>query len=743
MSSDRPGSPEPGDETPQQPRRSRRAGRTSGSYDFRTRFGDATGETPAVGSDDDRVAQEQRRRDGLREPSAREGYVRPRGRLTVRQLMEQMGVDEPPADPPGRPRPPARPPHPEPPQPEPLQPEPSPRVDVTQVIPPVADAPAVDLSDETTAARLSAESRAQGPVGPPASPESEQSPSAGARHGEPRHGEPRTPESQGPDPQRRRHPLEPTPDLTEAISRVRGREPRQISEPRGPRDGRSGAATTKTRRYATNSGRVLLALACLLSLVGTGYVWKLNRGWNGAWNVIKALDPDSKDVRKPQDQVGDETYLIVGTDSRAGKNSRVGAGSADLVEGARSDTVLLVNIPADRSRVVAVSWPRDLAVDRPDCQGWDNSSATYSGSLPAATGVKLNGVYAEGGPQCLVKTLTAMSGLDINHFIAMDFSGFEKIVRAVGGVEVCSTVPLYDYELGPILRKAGRKKLNGRFALNYVRARHVQNETNGDYGRIKRQQLFMSSLLRSTLSNDVLSNPSKLTKIVETFIEYSYVDRVDTDSLIQLAESMQGMDAGAVTFLTIPTSGTTTDGENNEIPRTDDIDAIFNAIIDDDPLPGEKKPPKPKRTKSSTKAPAPQELTAQNAANLSVRVLNGTGADGLAGETQSVLLHEGISVPGIADSSETRTDTIVRYGPGEKNSAATVAAMFPGARIQEDRTVKYGVEVILGDDFGGSSTIASPPSPGSTLTVDELPAHSDSKLPNDLSVTNAGDTTCS
>src|SRR5690606_19392796 len=116
-----------------------------------------------------------------------------------------------------------------------------------------------------------------------------------------------------------------------------------------------------------------------------------------------------------------------------------------------------------------------------------------------------------------------------------------KVVRAIGGVEVCSTVPLYDYEIGHILRKPGKQKLTGRRALNYVRARNIATEGNGDYGRIKRQQLFMSSLLRSTLSGDVLKKPNKLNNIVNTFIEYSYVDGVDTQSLIDLAESMQGM----------------------------------------------------------------------------------------------------------------------------------------------------------------------------------------------------------
>ena len=55
---------------------------------------------------------------------------------------------------------------------------------------------------------------------------------------------------------------------------------------------------------------------------------------------------------------------------------------------------------------------------------------------------------------------------------------------------MCSTTPLEDAELGTVLAEAGRQKLDGHTALNYVRARSVTTEDNGDYGRIKRQQLF-------------------------------------------------------------------------------------------------------------------------------------------------------------------------------------------------------------------------------------------------------------
>ncbi|MCF8603067.1 LCP family protein [Gordonia sp. HY442] len=746
MSSDRPGDDQ-SDAQPTPPRRSRRGSRSSDSFDFRDRFGD-TGALPRV--------------DGLREPSSREEYVRPRGRLTVRQLMEQMDAEAAASrseaqPPPERRRRPSRPAPQQPPQrPAPQQPPrdrgvrrqpptrpagppvpPASEPEETRSIPPVAgyEWEPVDLSDQATADRAASESRGQTPPSTSASEPTSETDSAPVTEKIPAV-VPATPERTTSSTDRpRRRPLEPTPDLTAAIRRIRPSEPTITRKAR-------------TRKTATSTGRVLIALACILSLIGTGYVWNLNRTLNGAWNVVAALNPDDANIRDKEGQYGDETYLIVGTDTRNGRNADVGAGESGTVEGARADTILLVNVPADRSRVVAVSWPRDLAVDRPECEQWDFATKEYGEALPAANDVKINSVFGDGGPSCLVKTITQMSGLNINHFIAMDFAGFEHVVRAIGGVDVCSKVPLFDDQIGYIVKTAGRKiKLTPKQALNYVRARHISVEGNGDYGRIKRQQLFLSSLLRSTLSSDVITNPNKLNKIVNTFIDYSYVDNVDTNALIDLAQSMQGMDAGAVTFLTIPTAGTSTDGQFNELPRTEAVDAIFNAIIDDEALPGEKKKSDTEKTEAPTttqKAPERNEMTAQHAANLMVRVLNGTEQSGVADTVMNELIRQGVEVSGIGDASLNVDETVVRYGPGEKDSAATVASLFPGAKIQLDKTVKTGVQVILGADYGGIETVGALPDAGSTLTTGQLPENaSHGDLPNDLAVTNAGDTTCS
>ncbi|MGU3292727.1 LCP family glycopolymer transferase [Williamsia sp. M5A3_1d] len=545
----------------------------------------------------------------------------------------------------------------------------------------------------------------------------------------------------------------PAPPARPRLSTPRAAAAPEVLPPRHDRVAKAAKRSGRVRTART-AARVVIVVGAVLALVGTGTVWGYLRVTNGGFQTVEAVDGNDKNIRNKGAQYGDQTYLIVGTDTRVGNNGKVGAGTTADAEGARSDTVILVNVPANRSRVVAVSFPRDLQIDRPDCESWDNNTATYDPNtiVPAETGAKLNTAYGDGGPKCAVKVIQQLSGLNINHFIAMDFFGFEQVVNKLGGVQVCSPTPLYDYELGQILSRPGKQTVKGQRALNYVRARTVDTEGNGDYGRIKRQQLFMSALLRGMLSGQVLSNPSRLNGIINTFTKYSYVDGIDTDSLVNLAQSLEGLQAGRVTFLTIPTSGTTTDGSNNEIPRTDDINAIFDAIINDDPLPGEQKAAAP--SSSSTKAPsstapstppaAPKVITASalSPSAVGVRVLNGTGTSGLATRVSDQMSQLGFDVRGVADASENQTQTVVRYGPGQQAAAATVASMITGAVIQSDRTVKSGVEVLLGSDYPGE--IGAVPTAGESLQVTENPRSDEAvDLPSDLSVTNAADTSCS
>ncbi|NIL75192.1 LCP family protein [Rhodococcus sp. B10] len=535
-------------------------------------------------------------------------------------------------------------------------------------------------------------------------------------------------------------PTEKIDPVTDATPRPKTAQPEAVGAPADERPALTRLAMSKVRRRkrARNVARGFVSILAILSVALTGVVWGYLRSTDRGFAQVAALDPDSTDVVDAAGQYGDETYLIVGTDTRAGASGEIGAGTVDDAEGARSDTVMLVNIPADRSRVVAVSFPRDLDVTRPACEGFDNDSNTYTGEMyPAADGDKLNATYALGGPKCLVKTIQKISGLKIGHFVGMDFAGFESMVDEIGGVEVCTPQPLVDGELGTVLANPGEQRVDGRTALNYVRARHVDSEGNGDYGRIKRQQRFLSSLLRSALSNKVLLDPGKLNGFVNAFTSDTFVENVKTQDLVTLGRSLQNVDAGAVTFLTLPTSGTNDWG--NEIPMDDAISAIFSAIINDDPLPGEER-----STPTETSAAPPEQaapVLAVDPMTVSIQVSNASEMPGMAATASEELSTYGFQIVGVGNFVGTAAQTVVRYSPGQESEAATVASGIPGAVVEEGQGLDSLVEVVLGADYPGYTT--APTMFGQPIDVTRVQGSTGSApLPTDLAFTNAADDTC-
>jgi LCP family protein required for cell wall assembly len=550
---------------------------------------------------------------------------------------------------------------------------------------------------------------------------------------------------------------------------VRPRPARLVEKPDVEPDDDLPAPRPRRRHGAMLvAGRLVVATVAAAALAMTGGAWQWSTSKNHRMNTVSALDLGSRDIVDPNAQFGDEDFLVVGMDSRAGANGEMGAGGTEDAGGARSDTIMLVNIPANRKRVVAVSFPRDLAITPIQCEAWNPDTGEYGplydsdtkkwGPRNVYTETKLNSTFSFGGPKCLVKEIQKLSGLSINRFIAVDFAGFAKMVDALGGVEVCSTTPLKDYELGTVLAHSGRQLIDSKTALNYVRARNVTTENNGDYGRIKRQQLFLSSLLRSLISKETFFSLSKLNSVVNMFVSNSYVDNVKTKDLVQLGQSVQGMNAGHVSFVTVPTG--ITDENGDEPPRTADMRALFSAIIDDEGLPGENnmnatsapptkslssKAPQSSQTSQPSQAanPHPENVQAMTTApqDVTVQVSNSTAKSGLAATASSQLKRHGFRVKSPDDYPNPLKTTKVLFSPGNEQAAATVAASFANSKVERITGTGHVVQVVLGSDF---TSVGTPPPAGSpvSLQVDRSASSPPTKLPDDLTVTNAADTTC-
>ncbi|MEU1545984.1 LCP family protein [Nocardia sp. NPDC005745] len=505
------------------------------------------------------------------------------------------------------------------------------------------------------------------------------------------------------------------------------------------------ASRERRNKRLRATGRAGGAVCAVLALLVTGGGWSYLRSTTDGFTQVNALDENSEDIVDSNAQLGDENYLLVGTDTRAGANGQLGAGTLDDAEGARADTTMLVHIPKDRSRVVVVSFPRDLDVTRPQCNGWDNEKNAYSDEkFPSAMGDKLNAVYNLGGPMCLVSTIQRLTGASINHFIGIDFAGFESMVNQIDGVEVCASKPLVDDVLGTILEHPGKQRIDGQTALKYVRARHVYGEERSDYDRINRQQRFLASLLRGTLSSKVLFNPGKLNGFITALREHTWVNKVETADLLMLGRSLQKIDAGAVTFITVPTAGTTTYG--NEIPRESDIKAIFKAIRDDQPLPGEKPTVQANAPVPTQAAATPTKHRAVDPSTVSLLVSNGSGVEGLARTAATKLGNQGFTIYNTGNyANGTSATTKVRYAAGLEAEAATVASSIPGATIEAADDLGGIVEVVIGGDSANGVIVKAPTPVGDEITnvVTSTPKDSTpTVLPSDLEHVNAAEDIC-
>ncbi|WP_409496638.1 LCP family protein [Amycolatopsis sp. cmx-11-12] len=354
----------------------------------------------------------------------------------------------------------------------------------------------------------------------------------------------------------------------------------------------------KTRQTA-KAGRIAAAVVAALVFLSIGSAWGAQTWFDAKFNNVASLDEDSADIQDAAGQTGDENFLMVGSDSRDGAAAEDGVGDTEGTPGARSDTVMIAHVPADRQRVVMVSFPRDLEINRPECKRWDPATSSYTEETsPAKKIAKLNTAYAVGGPQCVTKVIQQITGMKMNHFVGIDFNGFKSMVDAVQGVTVYNEKPVDDTTLGMVIPQAGEVRISGDQALNYVRARHVKGDPTSDYGRIKRQQAFLGALLKTVMSKDVILDTGKLSGFIDAFAKATFGENLGIKQMMTLAKSMRGMDSSKVKFLTVPTTEEA-NNRGNEVLLQSKSKAVFDALINNTPL-EEKAPVPPPNSEGST-----------------------------------------------------------------------------------------------------------------------------------------------
>ncbi|WP_374198485.1 LCP family protein [Nocardioides sp. R-C-SC26] len=285
--------------------------------------------------------------------------------------------------------------------------------------------------------------------------------------------------------------------------------------------------------------------------------------------------PDSDEPKEPLN------ILIMGSDSRDGDGNNIDGLAGG---GERSDTTILLHVSANRNNAYGVSLPRDAIIDRPEChlRGGITVPGEEAAMFNTAFAVGADAGGPQGGAQCTVQTVEALTGVYIDHFLVLDFNGFKAMVDAIDGVEVCIPKAVDD-DTHNIHFDAGTQTLSGQDALNYVRERYVLSVT-GDIGRMKRQQAFIASMVKKVMSAGTLSQPIRVFNFLDAVTSSIEVDAKldDPGKLAKLAMEFRDTGLGKIKFITVPIAEYPEDP--NRLIWTEGADALWQRIIGDQQL---------------------------------------------------------------------------------------------------------------------------------------------------------------
>ena len=463
-------------------------------------------------------------------------------------------------------------------------------------------------------------------------------------------------------------------------------------------------------RKATAGVSIFILIATSL---GGGAVYAIN----GLGKNIIALDTsDLNDQDRPETVEQTDTsatnILIMGSDSREGSN-----GSYGNVDGARSDTTLLVHVYEGREAATVVSIPRDSFVEIAGCKMLNGEQ-----SDPYKT--KFNAAFAIGGPICTVKTVEKLTNVRINNFVVVDFEAFKKVVDAIGGVEVCLTSPAYD----PVVPgrggsgldlPAGYSTISGEQALAFVRARESLGD-GSDLSRITRQQEFIASMIRGMTEKGLLTNPGMIYRVLNavTTSITTNPEFAKISSLQEFALSLGNLKPGKINFVTTPYEMV---GGGN-VGWTAEADELWSAMRLDKPWPPVVPSP------SATPAVSPSaSATALPAAvltpgDISFSVLNATSVVGLARTAGAELEAKGYDVIKVGNSTQRLTATEILYKSENLAEAQVLAKAVGVTKLTLDETLASPMVLLIATDWKDGSANQATKAPTATASASPVPS---------------------
>lgn len=432
--------------------------------------------------------------------------------------------------------------------------------------------------------------------------------------------------------------------------------------------------SSTTPRTSSRAGRwfrrALIALLVIANLAVFAVYWTLRSAQDalrGAATQLPEVSPELSPMPTDQEPL---TFLVIGSDSREGLDDLTNFGS---FEGERADVIMLVKIYPSEDRAQILSIPRDLYVP-----------------IDGHGSNRINAAYAFGGAPLMVRTVRQATGLPIHHYVEVDFVGFKAIVDEVGGITIDFPYPARDEKSG-LRVEAGRQTLNGDMALAYARSRSYQELRDGswqavnanDIGRTQRQQQLILAIL------DTLKRPSTVTEagaVVHSFASHLAIDPALAErSIVELAFHMRGIDASNIETATLPTVGDTVEGASVLRMQQPEADQVLQAF----------------RSGQSLSAPPEGPLV--------LRVLNGNGVKGSAGQWSEYLAERGFEVASVGDAdSSDFSETLILVPPGRLAAGEQVLTAL-GFGTVTTGTIEEGLDavVIVGADAAAAASAAT------------------------------------
>ena len=428
------------------------------------------------------------------------------------------------------------------------------------------------------------------------------------------------------------------------------------------------------------------------------------------------------------DKFGDTAMnvLLIGTDARVSAADCSLGGDCSSSGDGNSDVMMVIHLSADRTNSTIMSIPRDTMTEVPAC----GTHSAYYGMINSSL---------QFGASCTVATVHQLTGLTIDHYMEVDFSGVVSMSDALGGVPVCVSNDMYDSDSGLRLN-AGTTVVEGKQALEFVRTRHGFYD-GSDLGREKAQHIFLSDMIRQLRSEASLTNLANLYKIADAATKSLQVDDglAGVTNLISLFDTMNKVPTDRVTFVTMPWELDPSDTER-VIPEQAQAAQMFTNIKDDVSYSSAKSSDSSSSTSKTTTSSATASASASAGSGSSVitsevhaQILNGTSVSGRASDLVQALTADGFSSGDLSTGNVSSTGKTVVYYPSTRaDSAAAVAEALgiPSSQLVESSTYSQ-VTVVVGSDWtsgtsypagtssssSSASTAASAPSESSALNA--------------------------